>query len=290
MPVYANHPLARGKAGEAPPPLTESMLPLWRPPFTNLIRNYRSHPAILAAPSKLFYFDSLQAEMLQSVLTLAQWDGWAGKRWPILYHNNRSPDDIEGDGGGWINHGEASLALQYATRLSAFLGGPQRDICIMSPFKAQVRLLRHKARGKFNLHDVNIGPTEAFQGLEHGVVILCVTRSRKRFVEKDKELNWGIVGQPNKMNVALTRAKYGLIIIGDQDVLVDDPHWRAVLRFCYRSGSVINPHNPEDMLDTKDDELTKFEINSMSKQWVFPEMADDRTARLVALRQAADAA
>lgn len=290
MPVYANHPLARGKAGEAPPPLTESMLPIWRPPFTNLIRNYRSHPAILAAPSKLFYFDSLQAEMLQSVLTLAQWDDWKGKRWPILYHNNRSPDDIEGDGGGWINHGEASLALQYATRLSAFLGGLQREICIMSPFKAQVRLLRHKARGKFNLHDVNIGPTEAFQGLEHGVVILCVTRSRKRFVEKDKELNWGIIGQPNKMNVALTRAKYGLIIIGDQDVLVDDPHWRAVLRFCYRSGSVINPQNPEDMLDTKDDELTKFEINSMSKQWVFPEMGDNSATGQVAVRQTANAA
>jgi putative helicase MOV10L1/helicase MOV-10 len=268
--VYANHPLARGRAGEAPPPLTPAMLPILRPPFTNLIRNYRSHPAILAMPSKLFYFDTLLAEALRPVLTLGMWDGWTGKRWPILYHNNKSPDDLERDGGGWFNDGEATLALQYATRLSTHLGGRQKEICIMSPFKAQVRRLRKLARSPtFQLFDVNIGPTEAFQGLEHGVVILCVTRSRQRFVEKDKELNWGIIGQPNTMNVALTRAKYGLIILGDQDVLWDDPHWRAVLQFYYRSGSVVNPQVTEDMKDPKPDDFTNWEKDSMVAQWEF---------------------
>ncbi|RKU41525.1 hypothetical protein DL546_004731 [Coniochaeta pulveracea] len=268
--VYANHPLARGKAGEAPPPLTPAMLPILRPPFTNLVRNYRSHPAILAMPSKLFYFDTLLAEALRPVLTLGTWDGWIGKRWPILYHNNKSPDNLERDGGGWFNIGEATLAIQYAKRLSAHLGGRQKEICIMSPFKAQVRRLRKLARSPaYELFDVNIGPTEAFQGLEHGVVILCVTRSRRRFVEKDKELNWGIIGQPNKMNVALTRAKYGLIVLGDQDVLMDDPHWRAVLRFYYRSGSVVNPQVTEDMKDIKPDDFTNWEKDSMAAQWEF---------------------
>ncbi|OIW25659.1 P-loop containing nucleoside triphosphate hydrolase protein, partial [Coniochaeta ligniaria NRRL 30616] len=222
-PVYADHPLARGKTGQAPPPLTKSMLPILRPAFTNLIRNYRSHPAILAVPSSLFYFDTLQSEALPSTtMTLANWSGWHGRKWPVLFHHNPSPDDLERDGGGWFNKGEIQLACGYAARLSHYLGR-QQEVCIMSPFKSQVRLLRQKARtDTMGLRDVNIGPTEAFQGLEHGVVILCVTRSSKRFVEKDKELSWGIIGQPNKMNVALTRAKYGLIIIGNRDVLVDD--------------------------------------------------------------------
>ncbi|KAH8904124.1 P-loop containing nucleoside triphosphate hydrolase protein, partial [Coniochaeta sp. PMI_546] len=222
-PVYADHPLARGRTGQAPPRLTKSMLPILRPAFTNLIRNYRSHPAILAVPSSLFYFDTLEPEATPSTTSvLSGWDGWCGRKWPMLFHNNSSPDDLERDGGGWFNKGEVRIACAYAARLSQFLGR-QQEVCIMSPFKAQVRLLRQKARSDhLALRDVNIGPTEAFQGLEHGVVILCVTRSNRRFVEKDKELSWGIIGQPNKMNVALTRAKYGLIIIGSRDVLAED--------------------------------------------------------------------
>lgn len=257
-PVYAEHPLARGKTGQAPPPLTTSMLPILRPAFTNLIHNYRSHGAILAVPSSLFYFDTLKPEA-RDTSALAGWDGWRGRRWPVLFHNNTSPDDLERDGGGWFNNGEATIACSYAARLSSFLGGRQQEVCIMSPFKAQVRLLRQKARSdQLALRDVNIGPTEAFQGLEHGVVILCVTRSNKRFVEKDKELSWGIIGQPNKMNVALTRAKYGLIIIGSRDVLVEDTHWRTVLDFCYRNGLVVDEAGKEEFTP-RDGPLTKIE-------------------------------
>lgn len=82
-----------------------------------------------------------------------------------------------------------------------------------------------------------MGPTEAYQGLEHGVVILCVTRSRKRFVGRDKELGWGVIGQRNKMNVALTRAKFGLVVIGRRELLVgEDENWKAVVGFCDRNG------------------------------------------------------
>jgi putative helicase MOV10L1/helicase MOV-10 len=235
------------------------MLPILRPAFTNLIRNYRSHPAILAVPSSLFYFDTLEPEAAPSTTSsLAEWDGWRGRKWPVLFHNNSSPDDLERDGGGWFNKGEVNVACAYAARLSSFLGR-QQEVCIMSPFKAQVRLLRQKARSdSMALRDVNIGPTEAFQGLEHGVVILCVTRSNKRFVEKDKELSWGIIGQPNKMNVALTRAKYGLIIIGSRDVLVEDPHWRTMLDFCYRNGLVTGDTGKEEFTP-REGPLTRIE-------------------------------
>jgi hypothetical protein len=257
-PVYADHPLARGKTGQEPPPLTTSMLPILRPAFTNLTHNYRSHKAILAVPSSLFYFDTLKPKA-SNTSALADWDGWRGRKWPVLFHNNPSPDDLERDGGGWFNTGEAIVACTYAARLSAFLGGRQQEVCVMSPFKAQVRLLRQKARSDLmGLRDVNIGPTEAFQGLEHGVVILCVTRSNKRFVEKDKELSWGIIGQPNKMNVALTRAKYGLIIIGSRDVLVEDPHWRTVLDFCYRNG-LVTGDTPGDEFVPREGPLTRIE-------------------------------
>ncbi|KAK1774778.1 P-loop containing nucleoside triphosphate hydrolase protein [Copromyces sp. CBS 386.78] len=263
-PVYSAHPLARRlrhKDGAQPPKqqyqLHPDLLPILRPPFTNLIRNYRSHPAILAMPSKLFYFDTLVAEAdEQERNRLEEWAGWRGRngrKWPILYHDNRSPDDLEAPSlssvttGGWFNVGEAHLACQYAQSL--FRSGlvKQGEICIMSPFKAQVRLIRSLIRSEMYgmMWEVNVGPTEAFQGLEHGVVILCVTRSRKRFVERDRALGWGVLpgrlygrvsggtariggngaaggGIRNKLNVALTRAKFGLIILGSREVMMPD--------------------------------------------------------------------
>lgn len=242
--VYADHPLARGKRGEAPPPLTHSLLPVFRTPFANLIRNYRSHPAILAVPSNLFYFDTLEPEATNKD-QLASWMGWRGRGWPVLFHDNRSLDELELPGimegvGGWHNAGEADIACSYAQSLVGSGLVEQKEVCIMSPFKAQVRRLRQRMRQQEygGLWDVNIGPTEAFQGLERGVVILCVTRARKRFVEEDKKLGWGIIGMPNKMNVALTRAKHGLIVVGSRELLHDDSDWRAFIGFCDRNGLV----------------------------------------------------
>ncbi|TVY83658.1 putative helicase MOV-10 [Lachnellula suecica] len=237
-PVYASHPLARDKSGKAPPTLNSAMLPIFRPAFANLIRNYRSHPAILAVPSSLFYADTLVPEATGTDY-LASWSGWKGRKWPVLFHNNLSDDDHEMDGGGWYNRGEVNIACGYAARLvETGLVEPQ-DVCIMSPFKAQVQRLRKTMRAAPYggvLWKVDIGPTEIFQGLERGVVIICTTRSRERFVEKDQEVGWGLIGMPNKMNVALTRAKYGLIVVGNRDILLQDPNWKAFLEFCERNG------------------------------------------------------
>lgn len=243
-PVYADHPLARGKKGEPPTPLTRSVLPVLRPAFTNLIRNYRSHPAILAVPSHLFYWDTLEPEAMDTE-RLAGWDAWRGRRWPVLFHDNASPDELELPGlmqgnGGWYNRGEADVACSYALSLVNSGRVHPKEVCIMSPFKGQVRYLRRCMRDAQygGLWGVNIGPTEAFQGLESGVVILCVTRANKKFVEQDQKLGWGVIGTPNKMNVALTRAKFGLIVVGSRQLLIEDPNWKAFLDFCDRNGLV----------------------------------------------------
>lgn len=243
--VYADHPLARSKNQTAPPPLSRSMLPIPRPAFANLIRNYRSHPAILAVPSHRFYFDTLESAADPSeTRRLASWEGWEGRRWPVLFHANASRDEQELNEGGWYNVHEAGLACDYAASLVHSGLVEQEEVCIMSPFKAQVRLLRQTAQlPRFNLRDINIGPTEAFQGLEKGVVILCVTRSKTEFVRGDVERGWGIVNRPNQMNVALTRAKFGLIVIGKREVLSMDENWKAVLSFCDRNGLVTGDNN-----------------------------------------------
>lgn len=178
------------------------------------------------------------------------------------------------DNGGWYNRGEAQIACAYAARLVKSGLVAQNEVCIMSPFKAQVKCLRATIKeNRFgSLWDVDIGPTEAFQGLERGVVILCTTRSKQQFVESDKKAGWGIIGFPNRMNVALTRAKFGLIVIGRQEVLHQDPNWKAFLDFCYRNGLVAaedDGHGP--VYDGDNVERTRLEKVLLAQEQELPD-------------------
>ena len=279
-PIYAGHSLARGRTRKAPPALNSAMLPILRPAFANLIRNYRSHPAILAVPSALFYADTLEPEATDTD-RLTSWSEWRGRRWPVLFHSNGSEDELEKDSGGWYNIGEAQIACRYAALLvqTGLVG--QNEVCIMSPFKTQVQRLRKTIREQQygSLWDVDIGPTEAFQGLERGVVILCTTRSNQRFINNDKRLDWGIIGMPNKMNVALTRAKFGLIVIGKRELLLQDPNWKAFLGFCERNGLVAGKTDGGGRFHDRDHvELTRLEKVLLAKERDL-DMLDNRVLR-----------
>ena len=244
-PLYANHPLSRSKIkpSSGPPVLKRSMLPILYPSFTNLIRNYRSHPAILSIPSSLIYYDTLLPEAVISGTPLQTSSLWHGRKWPVLYIPHTGADEIERDNGGWYNISEARIACLLAQTLIFESGVKQEDVCIMSPFAAQVKLLRSMIRsdryaGGIGLWDVNIGPVEAFQGLEKRVVIICTTRTSQRFVQEDVKRGMGIVHQKSKMNVALTRAKEALFVIGSPEVMGADVHWKAWMQFCERNGQV----------------------------------------------------
>lgn len=215
--VYAEHPLSR-KHGSRP--LISSMLPVLRPPFVNLLRNYRSHPAILAVPSALFYHDTLVPEVTKTSDVVASWQRWTGTlRLPVLFVQNESVDSVEsvltGNGtgaGALINVGEATLAEEIVKSLlnpkhslrPTFPALQPHEITVISPFRAQVNYLR-KAFRAAGLAIVNIGPLEAFQGLESRVVVVCTTRTRRdqrdpgRFVRDDQARGLGLIGDAKKV-------------------------------------------------------------------------------------------
>ncbi|KAK2840510.1 hypothetical protein FQN49_006207 [Arthroderma sp. PD_2] len=259
-PFYADHPLSRRNAGPYKK-LVQEMLPIPRPAFTNLTRNYRSHPAILPVPSVLFYNDTLVpcAPPTDPNGPVPTWPEWkAPHRWPVLFSCNTSLDNVEevlhrSGGNGVYNPGEALLALYYVKSLLHHSGvlltakpakpAPAivpKDIAIISPFRSQVAHLRQLFRSH-SLHSVNIGPLEAFQGLETRFLIICTTRTRSdpQFVKQDQSLGLGLVGEKKRFNVALTRAKEGVVVIGNPNALVDagkDETWREFLSYCARNG------------------------------------------------------
>ncbi len=258
---YAEHPLSRQRGSHR---LTGSMLPIKHPAFTNLFRNYRSHPSILSTSSQLFYHDTLIPECTTLSDIVRTWPGWKSPHsWPVLFVQSTTPDAVEsvltgnGTGAGALsNHGEVLKALQLVQgllehRISNYEVNKQirqDEIAVMSPFRAQVQLLRKVFREK-GLQDVNIGPLEAFQGLESRIVMLCTTRTRRgaeegnaaRFVKEDHERGFGVIGEPKRFNVAITRAKEGLIVLGDPETLTveGDPCWEAFISFCARNGCTM---------------------------------------------------
>ena len=264
-PVYREHPMARRKYRKPP---TVQSIPMIQPPFADLVRNYRSHPAILAVPSALFYHDTLTPEAAD-VDGLQNWSAWKGRRWPVLFSCNGGADEIEHDGRGWYNTHEAFLACNYALSIirSGLITRPQ-DICIMSPFRAQVHLIRQTIRKEpYLLSGINIGPMEAFQGLESRVVILCTTRVRSRFLDGDRVTGVGIIHEAKRFNVALTRAKEGLIVLGNPYTLARDPCWLTFMTFCHRNGLWDldpSPKNSMHMHSTTEQQELAADVNTWS--------------------------
>ena len=281
---YNDHPLSRRFGSVA---ITKSMLPLPRPAFTNLIRNYRSHPAILSEPSRMFYADTLILENTSFATSIASWSGWTSPYgFPVRFIQNESSDDVDdvivGDGtgsGSLYNTGEATVALKYVSSLLSHVASvttPEspkserlraEDVVVMSPFRAQVNYLRKVFRAE-KLAAVNIGPLEAFQGLEGRVVVLCTTRTRvgprgneMKWVEEDVGRGLGVVGRgmEKRFNVALTRAKEGVVVVWNAVVLRGDDRWREWLGFAVRNGCVEDREIGVEGLTLSDEKVGRLE-------------------------------
>ena len=77
--------------------------------------------------------------------------------------------------------------------------------------------------------EIKVNTVDSFQGSEKEVIIFSCVRNNKR-----GEL--GFLTDYRRINVALTRAKYGMIIIGNERTLIHDKKWGALLTFLKEDG------------------------------------------------------
>lgn len=153
--------------------------------------------------------------------------------------------EVEDDGGeqfvgtsyGRINIREADLTVEVLKNYIKRIGlgrilEENIDFGIISPYKAQVQQLRRrilKDKDLFELRDnISINTVDGFQGQERDVVIISMVRSNDK-----GEI--GFLGDLRRMNVAITRARMKLIIIGDAATLGRHRFYKSLFDSCRRN-------------------------------------------------------
>nr|KAF6398975.1 Mov10 like RISC complex RNA helicase 1 [Molossus molossus] len=225
-PVYLRDENAFGACGAYNPLLV-----------TKLVKNYRSHAALLALPSRLFYHKELEVCADPAVVTsLLGWEKLPRKGFPLVFHGVRGSEAREGRSPSWFNPAEAVQVMRYccllARSLSSQVSG--RDIGVITPYRKQVEKIKILLRN-VDLLDIKVGSVEEFQGQEHLVIIISTVRSNEDRFEDDRYF-LGFLSNSKRFNVAITRPKALLIVLGNPYVLVRDPCFGALLEYSITNG------------------------------------------------------
>ncbi|KAH6904502.1 helicase MOV-10 [Coprinopsis sp. MPI-PUGE-AT-0042] len=212
-------------------------------PYTNLVKNYRSHPVILMPPSAIFYNDTLEPCAKNN--GVVQWAGLPVSHLPLKFVGCETLEASNDERATWYNKGEIrkvvdSIKSMLANNLLCTPPLRAGDIGVMAPWREQVWKLREELR-KEKLSAVDVGTVEDFQGREKRVVFVSCVRSSQRFLPEDGRRGLGLIFERKRMNVAITRAKELLVVVGNANLLKSDPYWKSFLQFCLRNKLYAGP-------------------------------------------------
>ncbi|MGQ2798959.1 AAA domain-containing protein [Leptospira santarosai] len=126
-----------------------------------------------------------------------------------------------------INPFEADLEVRLCILLQEN-DWPEEEITILSPYRAQVRLLSEKLR-EAGLFKVQVSTIDSFQGRENRCVLLG-------FVRSNPEGRSGFLKESRRINVGMTRARDLLLCIGDSSTLLEDPFLSKLIQFAEEKG------------------------------------------------------
>jgi superfamily I DNA and/or RNA helicase len=236
---------------------------------TKLIHNYRSHPAILKLPNELFYDGDLQCSGdILKTHSLGKWEHLPAAGFPVVFHSVEGKNLREAQSPSWFNPQEAQQVVEYVKLLLHQTRPPLQpdDIGIITPYARQaqkIRLALVASLKDSNVTDrIKVGSVEMYQGQERRVIILSTVRSEPEELSTDVQHHLGFVGIAKRFNVAITRAKALLIVVGCAKVLaMDRDNWLPFLRYCRENRSWMGEEWDEEEMQALHDETgNDFEI------------------------------
>ena len=148
--------------------------------------------------------------MINTILSAVQFIDTAGAGYD---------EELDSDGESRLNPQEADLACSK-TQALLDAGVPAHDIALITPYAAQARHLRQQ----LNHPNIEIGTVDSFQGREKEAIIISLVRSNEK-----GEI--GFLADTRRMNVALTRARRKLLVIGDSATIAAHPFYQRLLDY-----------------------------------------------------------
>ena len=205
-----------------------------KPEAVSLLRiQYRMHEDIMRFPSQWFYHGLLEAAPEVRHRGILDLDT------PIDWIDTTGLDFKEqfvGDTFGRINRDEADLLIRHLEAYVARIGtdrirDERIDFGIISPYRAQVQYLRGRIRQSAVLRPIRdlltANTVDGFQGQERDVIFISLVRA-------NDQGQIGFLGDLRRMNVAITRARMKLVILGEAATLARHPFYADLLAYIRR--------------------------------------------------------
>ena len=218
---------ARGGLGRT---LLEKVV-LHKPETMSLLKiQYRMHEDIMRFPSRWFYHDELEAAPEVKYRGILDFDT------PVSWIDTSELDLQEkavAEGTGRLNTGEAELLVRelknYMERIGIrrILEEPI-DFGVISPYRAQVHYLRHLLKKEPFFRPcrrlITVHTVDGFQGQERDVIMISLVRANEKG-------QIGFLRDLRRMNVAITRARMKLLILGEAVTLTRHPFYRELYEY-----------------------------------------------------------
>ncbi|XP_048498755.1 uncharacterized protein LOC104891497 isoform X2 [Beta vulgaris subsp. vulgaris] len=218
---------------------------------------YRMHPQIRDFPSRYFYQGRLtDSESVTSLPDERYYQDPLLK--PYLFFDiTHGRESHRGGSVSYQNIHEAQFCLrlyEHLHKTAKALGLGKVTVGIITPYKLQLKCLQREFDDILNTdegRDLYINTVDAFQGQERDVIIMSCVRASNHGV--------GFVADIRRMNVALTRARRALWVMGNGNALMQSDDWAALItdakaRNCYTDMDSL----PKDFLMTKGPPYNSF--------------------------------
>ena len=209
------------RAGELSKTLFEELIRMY--PFKSQLLNiqYRMNSLLMKFPNEEFYNNGLKSDSSVDTIDINDILNSTQKEEALLFIDT-SDVDKEGethlkDSKSIINNLEAEISSKIVEDYLN-IGVNEEDIGIISPYADQVKIIQDKT-------PVEVKTVDGFQGREKEIIIISTVRSNENG-------NIGFLKDLRRLNVAITRAKRKLIIIGNKNTLSTNPTYDRLIKFC----------------------------------------------------------
>uniref|UniRef100_A0AC35UH61 AAA_12 domain-containing protein n=1 Tax=Rhabditophanes sp. KR3021 TaxID=114890 RepID=A0AC35UH61_9BILA len=205
-------------------------------PFKNLITSYRMHPVLLDLVSKSFYNDTLVSGVKASErLLVIEKLALPVKSYPMAWLDTIGCLATLSLKTSYENKKEAEYVTKFVMNLLR-IGFDGDQIGVICMYKGQVKYISSLLRDSL----VTVNTVDGFQGNEREVIIICTTRTSSRSYNGYPNQCTDFLGDPFRINVAISRAKSCLIIFGDIEYLEKNSHWSGIINYFREKEAVGN--------------------------------------------------